>query len=368
MTDGSMNIEANRSTVFPRAGNEIIPADEAWITEARSHLDSLTKPIGSLGRLEDLAARIVAIQQSHVPSVDKKAVFVFAADHGITVEGVSAYPKAVTEQMVLNFLRGGAAINVLAHAAGAEVHIVDVGVDATFDHAGLISHKVRRGTRNFLHAPAMSGEELQAAMDVGSKLAAEANSRGVQLVAVGEMGIGNTTAASAITAALTGQSAARVTGAGTGVTGAAFNHKKQIVADALTFHFPHYSEELPAALEILRCLGGLEIAAICGFVLSAAKHRIAVVIDGFISTAGAAIACMLKPAARDYLVAGHTSQEIGHRLLLDFIGIEPLLDLHMRLGEGTGAVLAFNIIDAAVRIYTEMATFHSAGVSGAIQG
>jgi nicotinate-nucleotide--dimethylbenzimidazole phosphoribosyltransferase len=367
MTDRSMNIEATLSSLVPSDRDEIAPAEEAWITEARSHLDALTKPIGSLGRLEDIAARIVAIQQSHRPCVDKKAVFVFAADHGITTEGVSAYPKAVTEQMVLNFLRGGAAINVLARAAGAEVHVVDVGVDATFDHAGLISEKIRRGTRNFLHAPAMSGEELQAAMDVGSRLATDASSRGVQLTAVGEMGIGNTTAASAITAALTGQSAVRVTGAGTGVTGSVFDHKRQVVADALTFHFPQYTEELPPALEILRCLGGLEIAAICGFVLSAANHRIIVAVDGFISTAGAAIACMLRPAARDYLVAGHASQEIGHRLLLDFIGLEPLLDLKLRLGEGTGAVLAFSVIDAAVRVYTEMATFHSAGVSGAIQ-
>jgi nicotinate-nucleotide--dimethylbenzimidazole phosphoribosyltransferase len=367
MADGFMNIEANLSGDFPGDRDEIAPAEEAWIREARSHLDSLTKPIGSLGHLEDIAATIVAIQQSHRPSVEKKAVFVFAADHGITMEGVSAYPKAVTEQMVLNFLRGGAAINVLAHAVSAEVHVVDVGVDATLDHAGLISRKIRRGTRNFLHAPAMSGEELKAAMDVGIRLATEASSRGIQLAAVGEMGIGNTTAASAITAALTGQPAERVTGAGTGVTGAVFDHKVRVVADALAFHFPHYTEELPAALEILRCLGGLEIAAICGFVLSAAKHRITVVIDGFISTAAAAIACMLRPAVRDYLVAGHASQEIGHTWLLDFIGIAALLNLQMRLGEGTGAVLAFSIIDAAVRIYTEMATFHSAGVSGAIQ-
>jgi nicotinate-nucleotide--dimethylbenzimidazole phosphoribosyltransferase len=321
-----------------------------------------------LGALEEIAATIVAVQQSHSPSVDKKAAFIFAADHGIATEGVSAYPKAVTEQMVLNFLRGGAAINVLARVVGAELQVVDVGVDATFEHPELIARKIKRGTENFLHAPAMSKEELYAAMEVGAELATEANSRGIQLAAVGEMGIGNTTAASVITAALTGRSADQVTGAGTGVAGAAFDRKKRVVADALAFHFPRYTEELPAPLDILQCLGGLEIAAICGFVLSAAKHRLIVVTDGFISTAGAAVACMLEPATRDYLLAGHLSEEIGHRLLLDFIGTEPLLDLGMRLGEGTGAVLALSIVKAAVRLYTEMATFQSAGVSGAIEG
>ncbi len=340
--------------------------EDVWLTRAQAHLDALTKPLGSLGRLEEIAAQLVAIQRSNSPCVDKKAVFVFAADHGIAAEGVSAYPSAVTEQMVLNFLRGGAAINVLARAVNAEVHVVDVGVDAHLDHPGLTSRNVRRGTRSFLREPAMSAEELQSALEVGGSLAEEAHSRNLQLVAIGEMGIGNTTAASAVTAALTGKPAAQVTGMGTGVTGTTFDHKRQVVHRAIELHFPSCAQERPAPLDVLRCVGGLEIAAICGFILSATHHRIAVVIDGFISTAAAAVACSIEPAVGGYLFAGHLSQERGHRSLLELIGLKPLLDLDMRLGEGTGAVLAFNVIDAAVRIYNEMATFDSAGVSGAI--
>lgn len=350
-----------------RISNTVQPVDEAWLSRAQSHLDVLTKPLGSLGRLEEIAAQLVAIQQSDAPSVDSKAVFVFAADHGITAEGVSAYPSAVTEQMVLNFLRGGAAINVLARAAGAEVHVADVGVDAPLQHPGLTARKVRRGTRSFLREPAMSAEELQSALEVGSSLAEEAHARRLQLAAVGEMGIGNTAAASAITAALTGESAERVTGTGTGVSGIAFDHKRRVVQSAVELHFPSYAECRPDPLDVLRCVGGLEIAAICGFILSAARHRIAIVIDGFISTAAAAIACLVEPAVRGYLFAGHLSEERGHRALLDLIGLRPLLDLNMRLGEGTGAVLAFHIIEAAARIYNEMATFDSAGISGAIR-
>jgi len=347
---------------------QILPLDQQWISRAQSHLDILTKPPGSLGRLEEIAAQLAAIQQSSSPCVDGKAVFIFAADHGIAAEGVSAYPSAVTEQMVLNFLRGGAAINVLARAAGAEVHVVDVGVDAHMEHPALTCRKVRRGTRSFLCEPAMSSEELRSALEVGASLAEKAHSRSLQLVAVGEMGIGNTTAASAITAVLTGEHTERVTGMGTGVSGPIFDHKRQVIQRAIELHFPSYVEERPAPLDVLRCVGGLEIAAICGFILSAASHHTAIVIDGFISTAAAAVACLVEPAVRGYLFAGHLSQEKGHRALLNLIGMRPLLDLNMRLGEGTGAVLAFNVIDAAVRIYNEMATFDSAGVSGAIHG
>ncbi len=344
----------------------IEPIEEKWLRHARSHLDSLTKPIGSLGTLEEIAARVVAIQQSPSPCVDRKAIFVFAADHGVTEEGVSAYPSAVTQQMVMNFLDGGAAINVLASAAQAEISIVDVGVNGDLHHAGLLARKIGRGTKNFVREPAMSFDETAAALQVGKELAEAAHSCGRQMVAVGEMGIGNTTAASVITAALTGRTAEQVTGGGTGVTGSTFVRKQQIVQAALALHFPDYRQERQEALDILRCVGGLEIAAICGFILAAARLRMAVVIDGFISTAAAAIACLIEPAARDYLFAGHLSREIGHGLLLELLGLQPLLQLRMRLGEGTGAVLAFNIIDAAVRLYNEMATFQSARVSGAI--
>lgn len=346
--------------------DEVRAVNEAWLSRGQAHLDVLTKPLGSLGRLEELAARIVAIQETTSPSVDRKAVFIFAADHGVAAEGVSAYPSAVTEQMVLNFLRGGAAINVLARAANAEVHVVDVGVDAELNLSGLKARRVRRGTNNFLHQPALSADDVQAALRVGADLAEEAHERGLQIVALGEMGIGNTTSASAITAALTGQPAVRVTGVGTGVSGAVFNRKVCVVDGALSLHFPGYADRRVTPYDVLRCVGGLEIAAMCGFILAAAHHRIAIVLDGFISTSAAALAFSFERAVGGYLIAGHISQEAGHRYLLDLIGLRPLLDLEMRLGEGSGAVLALQIIESAVRIYNEMATFDSAGVSGAI--
>lgn len=336
--------------------------DPAWLTHARSHLDCLTKPIGSLGKLEDLAAHVVAIQQTARPHVERKSVYVFAADHGITEEGVSAYPREVTHQMVLNFLNGGAAINVIAQHVGAEIVVVDIGVDADFSLThGMLHRKIRRGTRNMLRGYAMEEAEMLQAIQVGIELADEAHRQGTELVAAGEMGIGNTTAASAITAALTGASVSRVTGAGTGVTGTALEKKKSVIEAVLAKHTLRISEPL----NILRSVGGLEIAAITGLILGCARHRIVTVIDGFIATSAAAIACTLQPKLRGYLIAGHQSQEPGHRILLDYLGLQPILQLNMRLGEGTGAVLAFSIVETAVKIYNQMATFTSAQVSTA---
>jgi nicotinate-nucleotide--dimethylbenzimidazole phosphoribosyltransferase len=329
---------------------------------ARARLDSLTKPLGSLGRLEDLAAQWVAIRRGAPLGVLKKAVYVFAADHGITAEGVSAYPAEVTRQMVLNFLAGGAAVNVLARLHQAAVHVVDVGVDADMSgHAGLLQHKVRRGSRNMLHEPAMSEEEIAAALSAGNTLAENAFAQGVDLLAIGEMGIGNTTAASVMTAALTGTPAALVTGRGTGVDDASYERKCAVVAAVLERHFASPAEPR----EVLRCAGGLEIAAMTGMILGAARRQVAIVMDGFIATAAAAVACAMEPGTRAYLFAGHQSQEPGHRALLNHLEIEPILDLHMRLGEGTGAVLAMPVLESAMRLYQEMATFASAGVSGA---
>jgi nicotinate-nucleotide--dimethylbenzimidazole phosphoribosyltransferase len=337
------------------------------LIEARSHLDGLTKPPGSLGRLEEIAARIFAMQDAAPRVALKKAVYVFAADHGIVAEGVSAYPSEVTRQMVKNFLTGGAAINVLARLHGATVHVVDVGVDADLSsHANLLHHKVRRGSRNMLHEAAMSQTEMTAALAAGAALGHAASAEGVELLAIGEMGIGNTTAASAITAGLTGLSPANVTGRGTGLSDAAYTHKQAVIAAVLERHC--LVGEVPAAprpLEVLRCVGGLEIAAMAGMMLSAAGHRIPLVIDGFIATAAAAVACALAPNARDYMFAGHRSQEPGHRILLERLALRPILDLDLRLGEGTGAVLAVPIIEAAVRVYNEMTTFSAAGVSEA---
>jgi nicotinate-nucleotide--dimethylbenzimidazole phosphoribosyltransferase len=356
-----MQDEFIRNTILKiRSGNP------EYQSEAQRHLDFLTKPIGSLGKLEQVAVQYVAWREEKTPVISGKAVYVFAADHGITDEGVSAYPRDVTPQMVYNFLNGGAAINVLARQARIEVVVVDVGVDASFQGAErLVERKIRRGTRNFAKEPAMTLDEVHAALKVGIELANEAKQQGRTLIALGEMGIGNTTSASAITAALTGLSAAQVTGKGTGLDADRCRQKAEVIDKALRMHFPERTTVAPEALEVLRRVGGLEIAAIAGMVLGAASQRIAVVIDGFICTAGAAIACALAPNARAAIFAGHLSEEPGHRILLERMNLKPLLQLDMRLGEGTGATLAFHLIEASMSIYNEMATFESAGISKA---
>jgi nicotinate-nucleotide--dimethylbenzimidazole phosphoribosyltransferase len=341
----------------------IEPLSQQWLARARARLDQLTKPLGSLGRLEDLAAQIVSIREETFADPMRKAVYVFAADHGITAEGVSAYPSEVTRQMVLNFLAHGAAVNVLAKLHQAEVNVVDVGVDADFDRVdGLLHHKVRLGTRNMMREPAMSVDELTKALDVGLRLADDAKIKGYNLVAVGEMGIGNTTAASAITSALTREPVNRITGKGTGLNSEALTHKCLVIEAVLAKHFDNLHSN---PLDVLRCVGGLEIAAMTGFILGAARHRLAVVVDGFISTAAAAIAFAIAPQVSGYLFAGHQSEEPGHRVLLEYVGLKPILALNMRLGEGTGAVLAMPILESALSLYNQMATFESAGVSEA---
>lgn len=344
--------------------------DPRYQQAAQQHLDSLTKPLGSLGQIEAVAAQYVAWGEEEVPKISGKAVYVFAGDHGITDEGVSAYPRDVTPQMVRNFLNGGAAINVLARQTNSDIVVVDVGVDFDFDGAaGLLHRKVRRGTRNFAREAAMTEAELNAALEVGIDLANEAAAQGRTLIALGEMGIGNTSAATAITAALTGKPVSELTGRGTGLDEPRCVRKAEIIDRALRLHFGDFitANPKPEPLEILRAVGGFEIAAITGAVLGAAARRIAIVIDGFICSAGAAIACGLAPDARFGIIAGHLSQEPGHRALLQTMGVKPVLQLDMRLGEGTGAVLTFPLIEAAVRIYNEMATFGSAGVSEASQ-
>jgi nicotinate-nucleotide--dimethylbenzimidazole phosphoribosyltransferase len=332
-----------------------------WKAVAKERLDSLTKPVGSLGRLEEIAAKVACIQQREQPRCERKVAYVFAADHGVTEEKVSAYPKAVTEQMVRNFLANGAAINVLARCAGAEVVVVDVGVDADIEsHPRLVQKKIIRGTRNMAMEPAMSEAEMHAALDVGSSLLGESPARKNQVIAVGEMGIGNTTAAAAVTAALTGRPVEEVTGLGTGISSEMLRHKQQVIERALELHNLKNAEPLG----VLRTVGGLEIAAMTGMILAARGRGIAVVIDGFISTAAAALAYANDPTVVEIIFAGHLSQEGGHRVLLEYIGLDPILDLRMRLGEGTGAVLAMTVIEAAVAIFNEMATFSSAGVSG----
>jgi nicotinate-nucleotide--dimethylbenzimidazole phosphoribosyltransferase len=346
---------------------EIVALDPKWLKQARAHLDNLTKPLGSLGRLEDIAARFVAIGKGNPSWPLNKAAYVFAADHGVVAEGVSAYPKEVTRQMVLNFLAEGAAINVLAKLHHAELTIVDVGVDADFgDLPGLLQRKVRPGTRNMLHEPALTEDEMLAALQIGLELATCAQEKRQALLAVGEMGIGNTTSASVITAVLTHQPAALVTGQGTGWEKRAHEHKITVVDAAIHKHFGKGTQISDAQpLEVLRRVGGLEIAAMVGLFLGAARCQIPGIMDGFISTAAAALAYTVEPRAKEYLFAGHCSQEPGHRFLLEHLQLDPILTLDMRLGEGTGAVLAMPIIESALRLYSDMATFASAGVSGA---
>ena len=342
----------------------IEPPSEEWRQRARLRLNTLTKPPGSLGRLEDIAAQVAAIRGEQLSDSLSKAVYVFAADHGVTEEGVSAYPREVTRQMVLNFLAEGAAINVLARLHGAALRVVDVGVDADFGSIpGLLHHKVRRGTRNMLREAAMSEEDVEKALNIGYQLGSEAAAAGHTMIAIGEMGIGNTTAASAVTCMLTGAAATLATGRGTGVEPVAYANKVRVVEAAVDKHCG--SSARPEPREILRCVGGLEIAAMSGMVLAGARHRRVVVLDGFISTAAAALAVGMAPNALGYLVAGHRSEEPGHKLLLDHLQLMPVLSLGMRLGEGTGAVLAMPVIESAIALYHQMATFSSAGISEA---
>ena len=333
-----------------------------WHDRAVQRLNSLTKPLGSLGRLEEIAARVVAIREELRPDCSRKVIFTMAADHGVTDEGVSAYPKAVTRQMVLNFLSGGAAINVLCRHLGIDVQVVDIGVDGdTSELSGLVEKKVAHGTRNMARGPAMNSAEMYRALEVGIELANDAADSRRTLIGTGEMGIGNTTAASAITAVLTGMLAGQVTGPGTGLDDAGVRHKVEVIERALAVNHPDPSDPL----QVLQAVGGLEIAGLTGLILGSAARRIPVVVDGFISTAAAAIACALQPRVRDFLFAAHRSSEPGQEALLKFIGQSPLLDLKMRLGEGTGAALCMSLIESATKLLNEMATFSSAGVSEA---
>jgi nicotinate-nucleotide--dimethylbenzimidazole phosphoribosyltransferase len=327
---------------------------------AQAHLDNLTKPRGSLGRLEDLARELCVMRGSATLAQPRPAVAVFAADHGITASGVSLYPREVTAQMVLNFLNGGAGINVLGRLAGAVVKVVDVGVDHDFGQlAGLIQAKVKPGTDNFAVGPAMSRAEALKAIGVGMDVALSLIDDGHDLLIPGEMGIGNTAAASAITATFCGLPAKDVTHRGTGLDDKALAHKIGVLEKALALHQADPADPLG----VLAALGGLEIAAICGYGLAAASRRVPVIFDGFISTAGALVASRLCPAAAAYFLVGHGSVEIGHAAQCRALGKKPLLNLNLRLGEGTGAALAVQVVRAAVAIYNEMATFAAAGVS-----
>jgi len=331
--------------------------DEEAMEQARARQQVLTKPAGSLGRLEELAVQIAGITKQAIPVIERKVVIVMAGDHGVTAEGVSAYPSAVTTQMVLNFLRGGAAINALARQEGARVVVVDVGIAADLHSPDLVERKVAYGTANMATGPAMTRAQMLEAIHTGIAIFEE--QQGIELVATGEMGIGNTTASSAITAALLQLPVAQVTGRGTGLDDEQLAHKVRVIERALAVNTPDARDPL----DVLMKVGGLEIAGLVGVILAAAARRVPVVIDGFIAGAAALVAVELNAAVASYLIAGHTSVEQGHALILMRLGLRPLLNLDLRLGEGTGAVLAMGIIEGALHTHREMLTFAEAGVS-----
>ncbi len=345
---------------FEDTAARIRPHDPALLTRAAARLDLLTKPQGSLGQLEALARQVVATTGKDRPGFAGKTAFCFAADHGVAAEGVSAYPQAVTAQMVLNFLRGGAAINVLARQAGARIVVADLGVaEALPAHPELVSARIGAGTANFAKAPAMTRDQARAAVEAGIRIAEAEMDRGADLLATGEMGIANTTSATALVAAFTGLDPLELTGYGTGIDEAHRVLKAGVVRRALALHRPDPADPLG----VLTAVGGFEIGGLAGVMLAGAARRVPVIIDGFISGAAALVACGLAPSLREHLIAAHRSAERGHQAALAHLSLAPLLSLGMRLGEGTGAVLAMHLVDAACRILNEMATFESAGVS-----
>jgi nicotinate-nucleotide--dimethylbenzimidazole phosphoribosyltransferase len=339
--------------------NNIKPVDASRTAVIQARLDNLTKPQGSLGRLEELARRYCLITGKDLPAIRNKIIFTFAGDHGVTGEGVSAYPKEVTSQMVYNFLRGGAGVNVLARHCGARVIVVDIGVDHDFEPAdGLEVRKVGRGTRNMAAGPSMTRKEAEQAILVGVEMV-EKYRDGLDIIGTGDMGIGNTTPSSAIVSVITGTEPELVTGRGTGIDDASLKGKIAVIKKAVAVNRPDPKDPL----DVLSKVGGFEIAGIAGLVLGAALHRIPVVVDGFISTAGALIAAEMNPLVKGYIIAAHQSVEIGHRRTLEHLEQRPLLDLNLRLGEGTGAALGISLVEAGVKILMEMATFADAGVA-----
>jgi nicotinate-nucleotide--dimethylbenzimidazole phosphoribosyltransferase len=335
------------------------PVDQAIRAAAYRRLDVLTKPRGALGRLEPLAAQLCAIQGTLDVRIVQPVGIVFAADHGVADRGVSAYPREVTSQMVANFLHGGAAISVLARLQGVELWIVDAGVDGDCAaHPRLIEAKIRRGTRNFIDEPAMTQEECAQALQCGREAVERVMPGGSNALVLGEMGIGNTAASAMLMHGLTGRDLADCVGRGTGLDDAGLQRKRQLLAQAL-----ERRAAPPDPLDLLAEFGGYEIAMLAGAVLAGAARRAVILVDGFTATVAAALAATWNPAVLEYCVFGHCSAEHAHRALLEHLRVQPLLDLGMRLGEGSGAALALSVVRAAVALFTQMATFEGAGVS-----
>ena len=340
--------------------HNIKPLDKNAMSAAQARQNTLTKPAGSLGRLEELSIQLAGIQGRPQPQVKQKAIVVMVADHGVVAEGTSAYPQEVTAQMVLNFVRGGAAINVISRQVGARVLVVDIGVAANTDSfQGIVHRKVASGTQNMCRGPAMTLEQAEQAVEAGIDIISREIDLGLDIVGTGDMGIGNTTASSAICAVITGKTAADVTGRGTGLDDNQLHHKIEIINRALAVNKP----DAGRPLEVLAKVGGLEIAGLAGVILGAASRRVPVMIDGFISGAAALIAAGLCPLCKEYMIAAHVSVEPGHIFMLEHLGVKPLVNLNMRLGEGTGAALGISLAETSCRILSEMATFAEAGVS-----
>ena len=349
------------SDLLSRTIGQIVALDTDAMRAAEARQMQLTKPPKALGRLETLSVQLAGIKAQPIPAIAHKMIAVMAADHGVVVEGVSAFPAEVTPGMVFNFAAGGAAINVIGRLVGARVIVTDVGVNADLSaDAGVRQRKIRMGTANMAQGAAMSRDEAVRAIEGGIELVAEELAHGLDIVATGEMGIGNTTAASAVIAALTGEPVVKVTGRGTGISKEALPAKVAVIEKALAVNRPNAGD----AVDVLAKVGGLEIAAMTGLFLGGAVHRIPVVMDGFISAAAALAAVRLCPACVNYILPSHVSIEIGHQVVLDELGLTPLFDLEMRLGEGTGAALAMSMYEAAARTLAEMATFAGADIAG----
>lgn len=341
------------------------PVNKKLMEEAQRKLDNLTKPKGSLGRLEELAKKVVGITGEKNPSLKNKVIFTMAGDHGVVEEGVSAFPQEVTPQMVYNFIKGGAGINVLARHIGARVVVVDMGVasELKMKSEKLKIKKIGYGTKNMARGSAMTREEAIKAIEAGIEVFEEEYKNGINILGLGDMGIGNTTPSSAITTVITGRPVEEVTGRGTGINDGIFENKIKVIKKAIELNKPNPNDPV----DVLAKVGGFEIGGLAGSFLAAAAHRVPVITDGFIVTAGVLIAFGLEPRVKDYIFASHSSVEAGHRAILEKMGLRPLLNLDMRLGEGTGACLGINLIEAGVKILTQMATFESAEVSKSLE-
>ena len=361
-----MQAKGNRTVKLEQILKGIEAVDRKWIERARAHTAQLVMPARALGRLHDISERLCAIRQTMQPPLEKKAVLVMAGDHGVAVDGVSAYPQDVTGAMVKTFLAGGAGINAISRQIGAQVWVADMGIIAGLDPGGLpnaerfVVRKVAAGTGNFARGPAMSRQEARTAVETGFELAADLFRGGVDILGSGDMDIGNTTPSAAIGSVVTGAPLEDMVGRGTGVDDAGLRRKIDVIRRGVELNAPDRSD----GLDVLSKVGGFEIGGIAGLVLAGAYCRRPVVIDGFISAAGALIAHSLCPQICDYVFAGHRSEEPGHGIMLRHLALDPILDLGMRLGEGTGGALAMGVIEAAARMFTEVMTFEQAGVPG----